>query len=89
MRSFTFVALLWALLQGLVTCSPLTPPILPLVVRNPYLSTWLQNAREAPWTRWPMFWTGEEVFGNPSTLIKIFRQLIVCEDWIFGLGSGL
>jgi hypothetical protein len=25
----------------------LHPPILPLIVRNPYLSTWLQNARRA------------------------------------------
>ena len=41
--------------------SRLTPPVLPLAVRNPYLSTWLPNAREAPWNHWPMFWTGEEV----------------------------
>ena len=41
--------------------SKLTPPVLPLVVRNPYLSTWLDHAREAPWTEWPMFWTGERV----------------------------
>ena len=39
----------------------LHPPILPLIVRNPYLSTWLQNAREEPWTKWPMFWTGDEL----------------------------
>lgn len=41
--------------------SSLTPPVLPLVVRNPYLSTWLGNAREAPWSKWPMFYTGEEI----------------------------
>jgi hypothetical protein len=41
--------------------SRLTPPVLPLIVRNPYLSTWLGHARDAPWTRWPMFWTGQEV----------------------------
>lgn len=41
--------------------SSLTPPILPLIVRNPYLSTWLANAREEPWTRWPMFYTGQSV----------------------------
>lgn len=41
--------------------SSLTPPVLPLVVRNPYLSTWLGNAREVPWSRWPMFYTGEAV----------------------------
>ena len=41
--------------------SSLQPPVLPLFVRNPYLSTWLQNARKEPWTEWPMFWTGEHV----------------------------
>ncbi|KAL1653985.1 hypothetical protein SLS61_003387 [Didymella pomorum] len=41
--------------------SSLKPPILPLIVRNPYLSTWLQNAREEPWSKWPMFWTGDEL----------------------------
>jgi hypothetical protein len=41
--------------------SVLTPPVLPLIVRNPYLSTWLPNARHPPWERWPMFWAGEEV----------------------------
>ncbi|MCJ1355560.1 MAG: hypothetical protein MMC33_005552 [Icmadophila ericetorum] len=41
--------------------STLTPPVLPLFVRNPYLSTWLQNARDAPWEKWPMFWTGQEI----------------------------
>lgn len=43
------------------TASSLTPPVLPLIVRNPYLSTWLGNAREAPWSKWPMFYTGEEL----------------------------
>lgn len=41
--------------------SRLTPPVLPLVVRTPYLSLWLNDARENPWNRWPMFWTGQEV----------------------------
>jgi hypothetical protein len=41
--------------------SSLTPPVLPLVVRNPYLSVWLGNARGAPWEQWPMFYTGEQV----------------------------
>lgn len=41
--------------------STLTPPVLPLIVRNPYLSTWLANARDVPWNKWPMFWTGQEV----------------------------
>ena len=41
--------------------SRLTPPVLPLIVRNPYLSAWLGDARDSPWSKWPMFWTGEEV----------------------------
>lgn len=50
-----------ALLTGLVAASSLTPPVLPLTVRTPYMSTWLNDAREEPWSRWPMFWTGDEV----------------------------
>lgn len=53
-----------ALLAGLSSCSTasrLTPPVLPLIVRSPYLSTWLGNAREFPWEKWPIFWTGQEV----------------------------
>ena len=41
--------------------SKLTPPVLPLTVRTPYLSTWLGDARISPWNKWPMFWTGNEV----------------------------
>ena len=48
-------------LSQLADASRLTPPVLPLVVRNPYLSTWLPNARGNPWEQWPMFWTGEHV----------------------------
>jgi len=33
------------LLFALSAASTLTPPVLPLVVRSPYLSTWLGNAR--------------------------------------------
>ena len=51
-----------AALQAVVgTASTLTPPVLPLTVRNPYLSTWLGNARDVPWQSWPMFYTGEEI----------------------------
>ncbi|MCJ1366594.1 hypothetical protein MMC16_005723 [Acarospora aff. strigata] len=50
-----------ALLASAAGASKLTPPVLPLIVRNPYLSTWLGDAREAPWSKWPMFWTGQEV----------------------------
>lgn len=49
------------LLPHLTAASSLTPPVLPLIVRNPYLSTWLQDARNPPWTEWPMFWAGEHV----------------------------
>ncbi|KAI1280140.1 hypothetical protein F5Y07DRAFT_356022 [Xylaria sp. FL0933] len=41
--------------------STLNPPVLPLIVRNPYLSIWLPHARDAPWKNWPMFWRGETV----------------------------
>ncbi|PVH84784.1 DUF1793-domain-containing protein [Cadophora sp. DSE1049] len=44
-----------------IEASTLTPPVLPLMVRNPYLSTWLGHAREDPWEHWPIFWTGQEV----------------------------
>lgn len=46
---------------AVITASTLTPPVLPLIVRNPYLSTWLGNARREPWSTWPMFYTGQEV----------------------------
>ncbi|KAH8652454.1 hypothetical protein BX600DRAFT_386882 [Xylariales sp. PMI_506] len=45
-------------LAAAVQASTLTPPVVPLVVRNPYLSTWLANARTEPWAHWPIFWTG-------------------------------
>jgi hypothetical protein len=62
MRSFGVIATAsTALLAGVAEASSLTPPVLPLIVRNPYLSTWLGNAREEPWKKWPMFWTGSEV----------------------------
>ena len=50
-----------AVLSTIVGASVLKPPVLPLAVRNPYLSTWMGDARESPWNKWPMFWTGEEV----------------------------
>jgi hypothetical protein len=56
----TVVALVVAS-QNLVQASVLTPPVLPLIVRNPYLSTWLGNARTDPWLHWPIFYTGKSV----------------------------
>ncbi|KAL2425978.1 glutaminase [Exophiala dermatitidis] len=61
MRLASALAVLWTALLPLIQCSRLTPPVLPLIVRNPYLSTWLPNARGMPWEKWPMFWTGQEV----------------------------
>ncbi|KAL0933012.1 uncharacterized protein CTRU02_211975 [Colletotrichum truncatum] len=54
-----FLSLLTAAVTA--SASSLTPPVLPLIVRNPYLSTWLGNARDAPWEHWPTFWTGSSV----------------------------
>lgn len=59
-RYFRTCVLLFAQ-SCIVSASTLHPGVLPLIVRNPYLSTWLQNAREEPWSKWPIFWTGQEV----------------------------
>ncbi|CAK7240510.1 MAG: hypothetical protein STHCBS139747_001952 [Sporothrix thermara] len=57
-----FSALIAALASvALVAGSTLTPPVLPLLVRNPYLSIWLTGARHNPWEKWPIFWTGHSV----------------------------
>jgi len=54
--------ILLAFVAALIECSRLTPPVLPLLVRNPYLSIWLPNVRQnQPWAHWPMFWTGESI----------------------------
>ncbi|KAH8692700.1 putative glutaminase [Talaromyces proteolyticus] len=59
---WSVVALAGPLLQSaLSAASALTPPVLPLTVRNPYFSTWLADARDVPWSKWPIFWTGEEL----------------------------
>ncbi|KAI9766770.1 MAG: hypothetical protein M1835_007136 [Candelina submexicana] len=59
--SLVAVGVAVAILTSTARASTLTPPYLPLIVRNPYLSTWLGEAREAPWTKWPTFWTGQEI----------------------------
>lgn len=65
MRLIATIAIAAGLLSNSNECvakaSTLTPPVLPLIVRNPYLSTWLANARDVPWSRWPMFYTGQSV----------------------------
>lgn len=61
MPSFGTITAVAASLLSATYASTLTPPVLPLIVRNPYLSTWLGNARDDPWSKWPMFYTGEEM----------------------------
>lgn len=92
MHLLAAAALAAATLVGQSAASKLHPPVLPLTVRNPYLSTWLQNAREEPWTRWPMFWTGEEVCC--SVFIELWSIVAIwgeeanigafCIDWFVG-----
>ncbi|EZF32210.1 hypothetical protein H109_05476 [Trichophyton interdigitale MR816] len=57
-----WVLLAWAVAySALAGASRLTPSVLPLIVRNPYLSTWLADARHEPWSSWPIFWTGQHM----------------------------
>lgn len=65
-----------ALISFETSASKLTPPVLPLIVRNPYLSLWLTNAREKPWERWPIFWTGQEV----CHLSKMYSSSVLLFD---------
>ena len=60
MKLLVIVAAATSLVSS-AAASTLNPPVLPLIVRNPYLSTWLGNARDKPWSKWPMFYTGEEI----------------------------
>ena len=74
---FTAVAAGSALLSVPAGASKLTPPVVPLVVRNPYLSAWLGDARETPWNKWPMFWTGEEVRSLTGAHLSTFAPCTV------------
>lgn len=56
-----YCALFFLLLLRICAASSLAPAVLPLIVRNPYLSAWLPNAREEPWSSWPIFWYGQDV----------------------------
>ena len=58
-------------LAAVAGASTLTPNVLPLIVRNPYLSTWLYNARDAPWENWPMFYTGAHVGNQPARRYRL------------------
>ena len=60
MNLLAFLFVVGVYLSVLTEASKLRPPVLPLAVRNPYLSLWF-NARKPPWETWPIFWTGEEV----------------------------
>lgn len=73
--------LILAVVAGSTLASKLTPPVLPLIVRNPYLSTWLGDARQPPWHEWPMFWTGERVRSHSRLLVD---KLAACasEGWM-------
>jgi len=77
-----------ASLLSTVHASTLQPPILPLIVRNPYLSTWLANAREEPWTRWPMFYTGQSmgfsILASPSNSSVVYPLLGRAQDSLDG-----
>lgn len=75
------------LLVSTAVASTLTPPVLPLIVRNPYLSTWLADARNPPWHNWPMFYTGEHVRDQNvehvlKTIADDYRPSSVI-DWVF------
>jgi hypothetical protein len=80
MRWTTYLAA--AAVAAVAEASSLTPPVIPLIVRNPYLSTWLGNARGLPWDRWPMFWTGQEVYkarpGCKTTPLNVLLGWIRC-----------
>lgn len=83
MKMVSVTALLATTTSLLATCSAssLTPPVLPLIVRNPYLSTWLANARDVTWSKWPIFYTGQEVRSIRQLCIQL---LIHSPDWLLG-----
>jgi hypothetical protein len=75
-----------ALVTSIVDASTLTPPVVPLIVRNPYLSTWLGNARDVPWQKWPMFYTGQEVIPKaPKAYSSCAQWLIAAPQIGFGV----
>ncbi|KAB8295753.1 hypothetical protein EYC80_008578 [Monilinia laxa] len=61
MRLTSYLEVAFAIAATVTQASTLTPPVIPLIVRNPYLSAWLGHARENPWEHWPIFWTGQEI----------------------------
>lgn len=79
MRHLAAFAAAAASLLSSTNASTLTPPVLPLIVRNPYLSTWLADAREVPWSKWPMFYTRSSVRNTYPWVHRILpaKQAIV------------
>jgi hypothetical protein len=69
MRWFSTVLTICLLPSIVLATSRLTPPVLPLIVRNPYLSTWLSDARDIPWEHWPIFYTGDHI--GLSVLVQV------------------
>ncbi|RPA80187.1 DUF1793-domain-containing protein [Ascobolus immersus RN42] len=57
------------------TAKPFEANVLPLAVRNPYLSLWQQNARLEPWLQWPIFWTGSHVGMSAMAYSPSTRQV--------------
>ncbi|KAF8639975.1 hypothetical protein AX17_001222 [Amanita inopinata Kibby_2008] len=61
-RGFTVLALLAAVRAISWTAQPFNPAAIPLAVRTPYLSAWLQQGTGAALNDvWPTFWTGQIV----------------------------
>ena len=64
------------------TAEPLNPPAVPLAVRTPYLSAWLQQGSGQPLNgAWPSFWTGmvcAEAFFYTATNSEsiVYRQTL-------------
>lgn len=85
MRLLPCISAAPALFAAVAEASALTPPVLPLIVRNPYLSTWLGNARDVPWSKWPMFYTGQEV-NNPTRALEAGGRAL---EWTGKLPWGL
>jgi hypothetical protein len=74
MKLLRFVVAAAAAGSAVVQAAVLSPPVLPLFVRNPYLSTWLGNARGKPWHQSTMFYTGEEVYIHINEMSFFIRN---------------
>ncbi|KAI9672850.1 MAG: hypothetical protein M1831_000286 [Alyxoria varia] len=88
----TLLGLLTGLIATTAHASVLTPNVLPLVVRNPYLSFWLKNGRDVPWSSWPIFWTGQPVgmslLASVPDSNTVYPLLGRPQDFLNGDGDG-